>query len=81
MVRELSFDWVAAKLGRLIEDMTTSPLAAVASRGQDNAEFRAESSWLAIHETLRAISVSVMYASLARDMVQSVDNFAGELDW
>lgn len=72
---------MAAKLGRLIEDMTTSPVAAVASRGEDNAEFRAESGWIAINETLRAMSVSGMCASIARDMVESVDNFAGELDW
>lgn len=65
VAKELSVDSLAAKLDRLIEDAIASPVHVVTSRQKGNAELRAESGWIAINETLRAMSVLVIRASIA----------------
>ena len=52
MVRELSVDNAAAKLEKLIEDVTNSRVPMIISRNDGNAVLLAERDWIAINETL-----------------------------
>ena len=81
MARELSVDNAAAKLEKLIEDVTTSRVPVIISRDDGNAVLLAERDWIAINETLHLLSVLGMCESIAQGMTKSIDHCASELDW
>ena len=81
MVRELRVDNAAAKLEKLIEDVTTSRVPMIISRNDGNAVLIAERDWTAINETLHLLSVPAMCESTAQGMTKSNDDCASELDW
>ena len=60
MVRELLVDNAAAKLEKLIEDVTTSRVPMIISRDDGNAVLLAERDWIVINETLSLMSVPGM---------------------
>ena len=80
MVRELSVDNAAAKLEKLIDDVTTSRVPVIISRDDGNAVLLAERDWIAINETLSLMSVPGMCESIAEGMTISTDDCASELD-
>ena len=81
MVRELSVDNAAAKLEKLIDDVTTSRVPVITSRDDGTAVLIAERDWIAISETLHLLSVPGMRESIAKGMTRSIDDCASELDW
>ena len=81
MARELSVDNAAAKLEKLIEDVTTSRVPVIISRDDGNAVLLAERDWIAINETLHLLSVPAMRESIAQGMTKGIDDCASELDW
>ena len=81
MVRELSVDNAAAKLEKLIDDVTTSRVPVIISRDDGNAVLIAERDWIAISEPLHLLSVPGMCESIAQGMIKSIDDCASELDW
>ena len=81
MVRELSVDNAAAKLEKLIEDVTNSRVPMIISRDGGHAVLLAERDWFASSETLSLMSVPSMCESIAKGMTRSIDDCASELDW
>ena len=81
MVRELSVDNAAAKLDKLIEDVTNSRVPMIISCDDGSAVLLAERDWTAINETLHLLSVPGVCETVAEGMTKSIDHCAIELDW
>jgi PHD/YefM family antitoxin component YafN of YafNO toxin-antitoxin module len=81
VVRELSVQSAAAKLEKLIEDVTTSYVPVIISRDDGNAVLLAERDWTAINETLSLMSVPGMREATAEGMTKSSGDCASDLDW
>jgi antitoxin YefM len=70
-----------ANLDRLIDETTVShePIVITSKRG--NAVLLAEDDWNAINETLYLVSIPGMRESIRKEMQQSIDEAATNLDW
>ena len=80
MVRELLVDNAAAKLEKLIEDVTTSRVPMIISRDDGNAVLLAERDWIVINETLSLMSVPGMREATAEGMTKGTGDCASELN-